>query len=476
MTSARPRKWLAGTVLLGLAIALAHLLGSPAQKKTPDPGWRQYAQPADAGFSADKLKEAWKAADAMGSSAVVVLFKGQVIAAWGDIARRIELHSARKSLMSALVGIEVGEGRLDLAKTMKELGIDDIPPLSEEEKTATLRDLVMSRSGIYHPAAKETADIKKSRPVRGSHKPGSFWWYNNWDFNMAGVIVERVTGKKVADEFARLIAEPVGMEDFRPRDVFEQYERSLSIHPAHAFRMSARDLARFGQLYLQGGEWQGRTVVPASWVEERTQPKSDVRPGTAYGEMWWVYPKGDFGRDNFYQTLDLYDKFAAIGSGGQLILVVPGAGFVFVHLVDTDQVGGVPGKKIWELAEMTLRAKVSDPRPDVEAAPLTPIPFSKTLPPVRDRDEIRLDPRVLEKYAGDYELGPKRTLSLRLYGDRLAGSLEGQEVDFFPESETEFFAKAADVQIVFARDDKGEVTGLVLRFMGKDQIAKRIRS
>jgi CubicO group peptidase (beta-lactamase class C family) len=86
----------------------------------------------------------------------------------------------RKSLLSALVGIGVAEGRIRLGETIGALGIDDRDPgLTETEKEATIRDLLMARSGIYHPAAYEAPDMKARRQQRGSHPPGSFWYYNN---------------------------------------------------------------------------------------------------------------------------------------------------------------------------------------------------------------------------------------------------------------------------------------------------------
>jgi hypothetical protein len=62
------------------------------------------------------------------------------------------------------------------------LNIDDIPPsLTKEEKKATVSDLLKSRSGVYHEAAAESRDMVGMRPVRGSHPPGSFYYYNNWE-------------------------------------------------------------------------------------------------------------------------------------------------------------------------------------------------------------------------------------------------------------------------------------------------------
>jgi CubicO group peptidase (beta-lactamase class C family) len=438
---------------------------------SPSLPWKQYASPEEAGFDAAKLAKAHALAASSGSTAVVAVHEGKVLAAWGEVARRIELHSVRKSLVSALVGIYASEGKVRLDKTVGDTGIDDLAPLTDSEKMARLADLLMSKSGVYHPAAKETADVKKNRPARGSHAPGEFFWYNNWDFNTAGAILEKEAGIKLFEAFKERLADPAGMEDFRVSDGYEQYERTLSHFPAHAFRMSARDLARFGQVFATGGRAAEKQVVPPAWVKESTSPKTPVRPGTAYGFMWWAYPKGGLGAD--YPELDRYDKFAAIGSGGQLVLVVPEAGFVFVHLADTDYAAGVGGKAVWGIAEAILASKTGPAKSSPSLVDLRSEPFAKSLPARRERVEVPVARKTLESYAGEYVLSTGAKVSIRLYGGQLAGEMMGQEIDLFPESETRFFAKAAEVEIVFAKDDRGAVTGLSFNYGGRTQTAAK---
>jgi CubicO group peptidase (beta-lactamase class C family) len=186
----------------------------------------------------------------------------------GRTTKPTELASVRKSLLSALIGIAVSDHLINLDSTLGELGIDDNPPsLTEVEKAATVRELLEARSGVYHPALYETPGMAKAIPPRGSHAPGTFWYYNNWDFNVLGTIYEHATGTGIFDAFDQKIAKPIGMQDYRPQD--GSYFRSeASIHPAYPIRMSARDLARFALLYLRKGNWVGRQIVPEGWVEE----------------------------------------------------------------------------------------------------------------------------------------------------------------------------------------------------------------
>jgi len=258
----------------------------------------------------------------------MIVQDGHVIAQWGDVSRKVEMASVRKSLLSALYGSAVAERRIDLSANLAELGIDDkAPRLTNEEKTATVRDLLTSRSGVYHPAAHETADIKRKRPARGSHPAGSFWFYNNWDFNALGTIYRQQTGEDIFASFERRIAAPIGMEDFSARDGRYAVEK-LSEHPAYPFRLSARDAARFGQLFLNEGKWGDKQVIPASWIRESTAAYSwakRIRQG--YGYMWWTLPEETWGPDAFY----------ASGYGGQVIAVVPSKRLVVVQTVDLKQ-------------------------------------------------------------------------------------------------------------------------------------------
>jgi CubicO group peptidase (beta-lactamase class C family) len=113
---------------------------------------------------------------------------------------------------------------------------------------ATVSDLLKSCSGVYHQAAAETNKMEEMRPQRGSHPPGIFYYYNNWDFNVLGTIFEKVTGARIFEAFKKEIAEPIAMENFSLDDCRYSYEEKKSMHPAYNFRMTARDLARFGLL------------------------------------------------------------------------------------------------------------------------------------------------------------------------------------------------------------------------------------
>ncbi|WP_244561987.1 serine hydrolase domain-containing protein [Agrobacterium tumefaciens] len=306
-----------------LLLVLAILIASKAYAQT----WEDI-NPIAAGWSAERLEAVRLEAKSLRPTALMVIQDGRVIARWGDASRKVNMASVRKSLLSALYGSAIAEGRIDLSVRLAELGIDDdAPSLTVDEKTATVRDLLMSRSGIYHPAAHETADIKRKRPARGSHPPGSFWFYNNWDFNALGTIYRQQTGEDIFASFEKRIARPIGMEDFSLKDGRYALEK-LSKHPAYPIRLSARDAARFGQLFLNDGKWGTKQIIPASWIRESTTAYSwakRIRQG--YGYMWWTLPEDTWGPHAFY----------ASGYGGQIIAVVPSKRLVVVQTVDLNQ-------------------------------------------------------------------------------------------------------------------------------------------
>jgi CubicO group peptidase (beta-lactamase class C family) len=170
---------------IGLVILLYSLpiAGGYADEHFPGDRWEHVSAEA-AGWSIPKLAKAEAWSQRIGSTAVMVVQHGLVVAEWGDTAAKTPLASVRKSLLSALIGIAVSRHQIDLDATLGTLNIDDnAPSLSAEEKTATVRDLLEARSGIYHPACYETESMAELRPPRYSHKPGTFWYYNNWDFN-----------------------------------------------------------------------------------------------------------------------------------------------------------------------------------------------------------------------------------------------------------------------------------------------------
>jgi len=315
-----------------------------------------HVAPEAVGWSSEKLEKARKFAEQIGSAAVMVLRDGKVFVSWGEVERNFKVHSIRKPFLSALYGIHVARGEIDLDATMEELKIDDIPPrLTPDEKQATVRDLLKSRSGVYHEAAAEAPVMVNSRPERGSHRPGSHYYYNNWDFNALGSIFEQETGTKIFEQLKKEIADPLGMQDFSLENCRYGYEKKKSMHPAYSFRMSARDMARFGLLYQRKGMWNGKRIVPEEWIEESTTSYSIAHEpsGQGYGYMWKIAPEGS----GIAQSIG-YPFFFHTGIGVHVLAVVPNLELVLIHRLNTDGEWVDPGEGLITLITMIIEARL----------------------------------------------------------------------------------------------------------------------
>jgi CubicO group peptidase (beta-lactamase class C family) len=290
--------------------------------------------PEEVGWSSEKLSEAAQYADELGYTALMLVHDGKVFYSWGDVEKNYQCHSIRKPFLSALYGIYVDNKTIDLDLTLEDLSIDDISPkLAETEKQATIKHLLQARSGVYHEAAGEVESMKAARPERGSHKPGEFFYYNNWDFNALGTIFRQLTGKDIFKEFKEKIADPIGMEDFDPASCEYDFERETSEHPVYAFRMSARDMARFGILYQQGGVWGDKRIISEDWVSESTAARSvvDSTLGAGFGYMWGTMAEGS----RLANLMGGSGIFFS-GIGVHSLVVMPELKLVLVVRMDTD--------------------------------------------------------------------------------------------------------------------------------------------
>jgi len=293
----------------------------------------------------------------------MVVHRGRLVASWGSVAERYTAQSVRKGLLSSLVGQLVGKKKLRIDATLAEMAIDDSsPPLTAGERQATLRDLLMSRSGIFHSALYEVGGWTRERKALAKQEaeagtdlypPGAFWIYNNWDFNAVGTIVERAAGEEIGPLFLRRIAAPTQMEDFRASDVeyttsdhpAEQRFGNVSDHRAYVFNISTRDLARYGLLYMNCGRWAGRQVIPESWVLASITGR-DTREGrgpdqlrTGFGDYGYLWQIDRPGARNFDTLTTREPYYIATGNRGHVLAVFPHLDLVIVHQVAT--VGGV---------------------------------------------------------------------------------------------------------------------------------------
>lgn len=339
------------------AILALIALGATAQPFVyPGAQWEKVADPETVGWAKAGLESFRSELAQTRTAGLVVVHAGRVIFEYGDVSTARVVASVRKSLLSALYGNYVAAGKIKLDATLAELGIDDLGGLSDKEKQATVRDLLEARSGVYHSAS-NSGDDAAHAPPRDSQAHGTYFLYNNWDFNALGTIFEQQTGRNIYDAFESGLARPLGMEDFDRAAQRTSGNPGKSKHLAYHIRISPRDLARVGYLMLRDGNWAGKQVVPREWVKESTRlitPASQMNTPAArrgplgYGYLWWVWDKP-------WATGAFAGAYTAHGLGGQHLTVMPALDIVVAH----ETPGSEPGTHgaFWKLLETLARAK-----------------------------------------------------------------------------------------------------------------------
>lgn len=425
----------------------------------PLEGWMQYASTTDAGFSSARLEEVKAKHRELGGGALLVVYDGNIVLAVGDVSRKFMDHSMRKSYMSAVIGIHEARGEIKLDETLAAVGLDDIQPLMAEEKTATIADLLSAKSGVYHPSAYSPRGMAEQLPTRGSHAPGNFWYYNNWDFNVLATIFKQKTQLDFFQAFKNDIATPLQMEDFRIEDTFYRYEE-ISNHPAYLFRLSARDEARFGLMYMNNGTWNGKQVVPQKWVEKSTSAITteltnfDSREG--YGYLWWT------------TQINGIPGYYASGSGGQRIAIFPSKKIVIVQSTDTyDGSKNIEDSKIDELIKMILEARSDSLH---TKAKLIPFKTEQVVYP-----NFKIVDTISSLYVGEYQHRFFGKMSIKNENGLWFLYTTSGTYRLHPLSNTEFIPEDIRIPIEMIKAEAADVKGVIKPNLNNDKSLKSIR-
>lgn len=298
----------------------------------PAASWDSIADPRSVGWSPEALDSVRARLAATPTTGFMAVVGGRVLMTYGDVQAVSYLASVRKSVLAMMMGNYVKRGTIDLNKSLAQLGIDDLGGLSDREKEATVKDLITARSGIYHLAS-NAGDDTDSAPPRGSQKHGSYFLYNNWDFNAAGAAFEIMTGRDIYDALETDVVRPIEMQDFNRAIHRKTGDSTRSKYLAYHMNFSTRDMARIGYLMLRRGEWNGKRVVPAEWVDEISRAYThvaDMHPSNhrkgpfGYGYLWWVW-------DGPYAAGPYEGAYTGLGAVGQHITVIPKLDLVVAH-------------------------------------------------------------------------------------------------------------------------------------------------
>ncbi len=351
------------SLLVTCAVVVLSVFSCARTEEMVFPGeeWSYWSTPGDAGFDESALP-AIKGflSDSMNTTGLVVTINGKILFDYGDIEEVSYLASVRKSVLAMLYGIYVEKGVVDLDLTLEDMDLNDIGGLTELEKSATVRDLISSRSGVFHPASNAGDDLAHA-PERGSVEPGSYYLYSNWDFNAAGGVFELLTGVDIFDALEKHLAIPLQMQDFERERHRKSGNLRRSQFPAYHMHFSTRDMARIGHLMLAGGNWDGRQIMTEEWVGESVSlitPLQEMNPphrregNLGYGYMWWVY-------DGDGATGARRGAYTGRGALGQWITVVPKLNMVIAHKTTPDAEGTTDWPEYERLLDMIFGASTS---------------------------------------------------------------------------------------------------------------------
>lgn len=233
------------------------------------------------------------------------------------------LYSLSKSFTSTAVGLAIAEGKLSLDDPVLKFFPENAPKNpSHNLREMRVHDLLrMSTGQQSEPPRTDDAPWSKTflaHPV--PFKPGTHFLYNTSGTYMLSAIVQKATGQTVLDYLTPRLFDPLGLED----PTWEVSPEGVSTG-GYGLSIRTGDIARFGQLYLQKGQWHGQQLVPADWIEAATKlqtsngsnPNSDWDQG--YGYQFWrcrhgVY-RGDGAFGQYCIVLPDHDAVVAINSG-----------------------------------------------------------------------------------------------------------------------------------------------------------------
>jgi CubicO group peptidase (beta-lactamase class C family) len=292
------------------SLILLTALPGHAAETTVFPGakWTE-ATPESQGVDGAKLREAVELlARTVGADAareLVVIRHGRMIYHGDDVDKRHGVWSATKSFTSTVLGLLIADRKC----TLDTRAADVLPELKAHYPDVTLRHFTTMTSG-YRAVGDETTGSYKHGPSKTPFvpnpqplftPPGSRYAYWDSAMNTFGLALTKIAGEPIERLFKRRVADPIGMRNWDWGDYASVdgvvVNGGSGNGNKHIF-ISAREMARFGLLYLNHGRWNGRQLVPESWVAEATrvhvpptmpwaQPESEIDGRGVYGFNWW---------------------------------------------------------------------------------------------------------------------------------------------------------------------------------------------
>ncbi len=292
--------------------------------------WR-FSSPAAQGMDPAMLKNGLRGLSREKSLLSVLVIRNNRMVAeqyfhGGGVRKSNNVHSASKSMIQALAGIAVAKGFMgSLDDKVSKYLPEYIPGTSARKHQISLRDLLTMSSGLAWQEddteykIQEKPDWVKAildQPLQ--HGPGRVFNYSTGNTHVLSAVLQRATGMSTCDFAARYLFGMIGITvEHWGRDPQGVCSGGYNVY------MTSRELAKFGLLYLNGGAWQGRQVVPPATVQQARQRIWQVDEDFGYSQGWWT------------RRIAGHDIHLAWGYGGQFIYVIPDVNMVLVTTGDT---------------------------------------------------------------------------------------------------------------------------------------------
>jgi CubicO group peptidase (beta-lactamase class C family) len=325
-----------------VARARTDLAGEGAERSTTRPAADDWAvaDPASLGMDTAALAAHRRLCEESGADACVVVHRGKLVQEWYGprYAEPIGAMSSTKSVTGLLAGMLVADGKLSPEHPVSRY----IPEWKAgAEAGVTVRQLLSMTSGLpdFPADAREVGSVTDKEAFAFglplATRPGEAWAYSNDGAFLLSPLLDRAAGEPIEEYARRRLFTPLGMRSTR----FHVYPDGQAWTHAD-MQTTARDLARVGQLMLNGGRWGGARVVPEAWVRESVRPSQQHNP--SYGLLWWLDVPGGYAARGYLDT-DVY--------------VLPGRELVVVRM----QRRPVEGAARYEPAAHGLFARMTSP-------------------------------------------------------------------------------------------------------------------
>jgi len=334
---------------LGLGMAGMGLLTSLPGCLAPEhssSGHLPRSRPEEQGVSSDRILAFLEAAEKSGYEfhSFMAVRHGHVVAeGWWKPYRptaKHMLYSLSKSFTSTAVGLAVSEGKLDIHAPVVSFFPDKLPAdLSENLKALQVRHLLMMSVGRAHDSmpfiTKESDWVKSFLNTPIEHPPGSVFLYDSGATFMLSAIVQKITRQRIIDYLRPRLFEPLEISGM----TWETNPQGIN---TGGWGLSVRTeaLAKFGQLYLQNGMWNGRQLLPAAWVREATTFKIQQRAAQGK-DLETVKKSSDWHQGYCYQFWRCrHNAFRGDGAYGQFMIVMPDQDAVVAITCETADMQG----------------------------------------------------------------------------------------------------------------------------------------